>query len=346
MRKRLIVLTAVMAFIALGVVGGAYAYDHAKRERIAAGVEVNGVAIGGMTRAQAEAKLRQTLLAPLDRPVKATYHNHTFTLTPTQAAIGIDIHGTVDKALARSQAGNMFSRSWRNLRNQAVDAKLAANVSWSQPAIEKLVARARKTIDRAPRDAHVDLSKGIVDPKPSRTGIRVRYNTLAAALQHTLLDPGNRSPVTIQTTVVQPKVSTAQLAKKYPAVIIVDRSRFKLTLFRDLKVAKTYSIAVGQVGLETPAGLYNIQNKAENPAWHVPNSAWAGDLAGTVIPAGDPGNPIKSRWMGIFDGAGIHGTSEDASIGSAASHGCIRMHVPDVEELYDMVPVGAPVYIA
>jgi lipoprotein-anchoring transpeptidase ErfK/SrfK len=346
MRKRLIVVSAFMAFIALGLVGGAYAYDHSKRERIGVGVQVNGVAIGGMTRAQAEAKLRQTLLEPLDRPVKATYHGRTFTLTPRQAAIGIDIRGTVDKALARSQEGNMFSRSWRNLRNESLNAALAANVSYSQPAIERLVERARKAIDRAPRDAHVDLTKGIVDPKPSRTGIRVRYNTLAKELQQKLLSPGPEKDVVIRTSVVQPKVSTAQLAKKYPAVIIVDRSSFKLTLFKNLKVAKTYGIAVGQVGLETPAGLYNIQNKAENPAWHVPNSDWAGDLAGTVVPAGDPGNPIKARWMGIYDGAGIHGTSDDGSIGSAASHGCIRMHVPDVEELYDQVPVGAPVYIA
>jgi lipoprotein-anchoring transpeptidase ErfK/SrfK len=50
--------------------------------------------------------------------------------------------------------------------------------------------------------------------------------------------------------------------------------------------------------------------------------------------------------MGIYDGAGIHGTSDDSSIGSAASHGCIRMHVPEVKELYDRVPVGTPVYIA
>jgi lipoprotein-anchoring transpeptidase ErfK/SrfK len=346
MRTRLIVLTSVLVLLALGLVGGAYAYDRSKRDRIAEGVTVNGVAIGGMTRAQAEAKLRATLLEPLDRPVKATYHGRTFTLTPRQAAIGIDIRGTVGKALARSQQGNLFSRSWRNLRNESLDTTLGANVSYSQPAIERLVRRARKAIDRAPRDAHVDLSKGIVDPKPSRTGIRVKYNTLAKDLRRTLLSPGADTEVEVQTAVVRPKVSTAELAKKYPAVLIVDRSHFRLTLYKHLKRAKTYGIAVGQVGLETPAGLYNIQNKAVNPAWHVPNSDWAGDLAGKVIPGDDPSNPIKARWMGIYDGAGIHGTSEDASIGSAASHGCIRMHIPDVEELYDEVPVGAPVYIA
>src|SRR4029453_13961678 len=106
-----------------------------------------------------------------------------------------------------------------------------------------------------------------------------------------------------------------------------------------LKLHETYPIAVGQVGLETPAGQYTIANKAINPAWHVPNSPWAGKLAGKVIPGGVPENPRRSGWRRIFDGAGIHGTADIGSLGSAASHGCIRMAVPDVEELYDEVPV-------
>jgi lipoprotein-anchoring transpeptidase ErfK/SrfK len=145
---------------------------------------------------------------------------------------------------------------------------------------------------------------------------------------------------------VSPKVGTADLAKKYATVLIVNRKAFSLTLYKDLKVKKSYGIAVGRVGLETPAGLYTIQDKAIDPAWHVPNSPWAGKLAGKVIPGGAPDNPIKSRWLGVYDGVGVHGTSDDASIGSNASHGCIRMHIPDVEELYPQVPVGSPIYIA
>jgi lipoprotein-anchoring transpeptidase ErfK/SrfK len=98
-------------------------------------------------------------------------------------------------------------------------------------------------------------------------------------------------------------------------------------------------------GLETPAGLYHIQDKQVNPSWHVPNSAWAGDLAGKVIPPG-PQDPIKARWMGFNGGAGIHGTDVLGSLGSAASHGCVRMAIPDVEALYDQVDVGTPVFVA
>jgi lipoprotein-anchoring transpeptidase ErfK/SrfK len=346
MRTRLLVLAAFVAFLGIGGVAGAYFYDDSKKNLIAEGVRVNGVPIGGMTRAEAEKKLSATLLAPLDRPVKVSYKDRTFTLSQKAAAIGIDIRGSVDKALKRSQEGSMFSRTWRNLRNESLNQELAADVSYNKPSIDKLVKRVRKSLERKPVDAKVDLSKGFIDEHGSKTGLRVKYNTLAKEVETTLLDPGNTETVKIKTTVVQPKVSTAQLAKKYPAVLIVDRKSFKLTLYKNLKKAKTYGIAVGKVGLDTPAGLYSIQNKAVNPAWHVPNSDWAGDLAGKVISGDDPSNPIKARWMGIYDGVGVHGTSDDASIGSAASHGCIRMHVPDVEELYDEVPVGAPIYIA
>jgi lipoprotein-anchoring transpeptidase ErfK/SrfK len=145
--------------------------------------------------------------------------------------------------------------------------------------------------------------------------------------------------------VTRPKVTQAELADKYPVVLVADRNSFKLRLYKSLTLVKEYTVAVGAVGFDTPAGMYHIQNKAVSPTWTVPNSDWAGDLAGQVIPPG-PDNPLKARWMGIYDGAGIHGTEETYSLGTAASHGCLRMAIPDVIELYDQVDVGTPIYIA
>jgi lipoprotein-anchoring transpeptidase ErfK/SrfK len=144
---------------------------------------------------------------------------------------------------------------------------------------------------------------------------------------------------------VSPRVTFANLARVYNTVVTIDRNHFKLRLFKGLKFRKGYGIAVGMAGLETPAGRYAIQNKQVNPAWHVPNRSWAGSLAGQVIPGGAPNNPLRARWLGIANGVGIHGTAEDWSIGTRASHGCIRMHVSDVVDLYPRVPVGAPVLI-
>jgi len=344
MRTRLFVLAGFLATLALGVTAAAYFVDRAHENQIADGVRVNDVPIGGLTPAQAEAKLKAQLLEPLARPIRARYGHRHFTLTPRAAGVGINIHGTVADALARSREGGMFSRALRDLKGDPVNATLAADVTYSQAAIDRVVRRVQRKLNRPAKSAAVDLEHGSIDPTPSVTGRRVKFNTLRKDLRAALLDP-QASTVRIHAKPVVPAVTTDQLAAKYPHVIMIDRGAFTLRLYDHLKLAKTYPIAVGMAGLETPAGLYNIQDKQVNPSWHVPNSAWAGDLAGKVIPPG-PADPIKARWMGIYAGAGIHGTDEDGSIGSAASHGCIRMHIPDVIDLYDRVDVGDPVYIA
>ena len=54
---------------------------------------------------------------------------------------------------------------------------------------------------------------------------------------------------------------------------------------------------------------------------------------------------LGTRRLDLGDGYGIHGTDHPESIGKAASHGCVRLRNEDIEKLYDMVPVGTPVYI-
>ena len=97
----------------------------------------------------------------------------------------------------------------------------------------------------------------------------------------------------IPTRTLRPHVSSARLAYKYQTFITIDRAHFTLRLWKNLHLARSYRIAVGRQGLETPAGLYEINDRQVNPSWHVPNSSWAGALAGRVIPPG-PEDPIKS----------------------------------------------------
>jgi lipoprotein-anchoring transpeptidase ErfK/SrfK len=345
MPRRFLAVLALMIAVLLVGAGSLYAFDRSHEERIAKGVSVNGVDVGGLMPDRARAKLRAALLEPLDRPVVARFEGREFTLTPEQAQIGVDIDGSVDRAVVASREGNLLARTWRKLSGEELGTQLDAEISYSRAAVRKLVARVERKLTVEPRDATVDLESGSVDPQPSREGRAVRAARLRRDLEDTLLDAESRT-VRVRTEVVEPKVTTDELAEKYPAVLIVNRSAFQLTLYKNLKPAKTYGIAVGQVGLETPAGLYHIQNKAIDPAWSVPNSDWAGDLAGTVVPGGTPENPLKARWMGVYDGVGVHGTDANNSIGTAASHGCIRMRIPEVIELYDQVPVGAPIYIA
>jgi lipoprotein-anchoring transpeptidase ErfK/SrfK len=151
--------------------------------------------------------------------------------------------------------------------------------------------------------------------------------------------------IRVRAVKTQPKIKMADLEERYPTVLVIDRPGFKLRLYRRLRHVRTYGIAIGQAGYDTPAGEYSITDKAVNPNWYVPNAAWTGSLAGQVIPGGAANNPLKSRWLGFGEGRGIHGTAETGSIGTAASHGCIRMLIPEVEELYPRVPVGAPLFV-
>ena len=348
MHRRSLVLIAILVVALLAGAGGVYAYDRGKEGQIAEGIKVNGVDVGGMSESRARETLRAALLDPLNRPVTARYEGKRYKLTPAQAQIGVDIDGSVQRALARSRDGDIVSRTWRELRGTPILTDLDAKVTYSKPAIRKLVARVQRDLAIEPVDASVDLEHGSVAPKPSKDGREVRAARLRRDLERELLDSGSgRRLVRVRTNVVEPEVSTKDLAKKYPAVVVVNRGSFSLTLYRNLKLAKTYKVAIGQVGLETPAGLYHIQNKAVNPAWTMPHSDWVpAQDRGKIVPGGTAENPLKARWLGIFDGAGIHGTDAESSIGTAASHGCVRMRIPDVIDLYDQVPVGAPIYIA
>jgi lipoprotein-anchoring transpeptidase ErfK/SrfK len=210
--------------------------------------------------------------------------------------------------------------------------------------VRGLVRRVRRKLNRPARDATVDFPS--LEQVKEVPGLRVRANALERRIAQALTVPGVDRTVKAAVAKIKPKVTRAELSNKYPVVLVVDRASFQLRLYKNLELSRNYIVAIGALGFDTPAGLYHIQNKAVDPAWSVPNSDWAGDLAGTVVPGGVPENPLKERWLGIYDGAGIHGTDVTSSLGTAASHGCIRMAIPDVIELYDKVPVGAPIYIA
>jgi lipoprotein-anchoring transpeptidase ErfK/SrfK len=308
-------------------------------------VTVGGVDVGELSLDEARATLRQKLLPRLGRPLRIRYQSRTFRFSPSAAGLRADVDGMARAALERTRSGNLVSRFFREVDGNEVNARLPVQVTYSRPAIAGLAARIKRTLDRPPRDAEVIPVAWTLRKRPSQDGVAVRARRLRRILSGRLSNPIAPRLVKVPVKIKKPKVTTAQLAAKNPFFIVISRGERRLRLFRHLRLAKIYTIAVGRIGLETPAGLYHIIDKEIDPSWHVPNSAWAGSLAGRVIPPG-PDDPLKARWMGIYDGAGIHGTDDIGSLGTAASHGCIRMSIPDVEELYDIVPMHAPVYVA
>jgi hypothetical protein len=252
----------------------------------------------------------------------------------------------ISAAVERGREGSIVTRTWRGLTGGEVRARVAPEIAYSRAAVRRLVDRVRVAMTRKPVDADISIAGERIALRRSVTGLAVDAQRLRAKVERALGTPaGDGRRIRADLERIRPKVTTARLAQTYPVVLMVDRSGFRINLFKRLKLVRTYPIAVGQAGLETPAGRYTIQSKAVNPAWHVPNSPWAGDLAGTVVPGGAPDNPLKARWLGVYDGVGVHGTDARGSIGTNASHGCIRMLVEDVTKLYDEVPVGSPIFI-
>jgi lipoprotein-anchoring transpeptidase ErfK/SrfK len=173
----------------------------------------------------------------------------------------------------------------------------------------------------------------------SRDGVAVLKDAMQAAIVRELIG-GSRTPLLLTTTTIAP----AKAPSQFGPVIVVDRAKNALKLYDSRRLVRTIPVATGQAIYPTPAGIFKIVDKQKNPWWYPPTyDAWAHGLK--PVPPG-PDNPLGTRWMGLsVPGVGIHGTDEPTSIGYSASHGCIRMHVPDAEWLFSRVATGTPVVI-
>jgi hypothetical protein len=301
-------------------------------EVIAQGITAAGVDVSGLTVDLAAQRLQETYGPRLQTDIIAQAADVTFALKAADALVTFDPALSARRALYAGRAANGVAR----------DVALA--VSHDQTAVMTFARAVDRRLARPARDSRLKITLRRVRVTHSKTGRDINAAALAKQIGASLNDPRLPRVFAPRLLVVKPRLTPAKLRRA--TVITIQQSTFTLRLFKNLKVRKRYKVAVGQPAYPTPRGQFTIQSKQVNPVWSVPNSPWAGELAGTVVTGGSAANPLKARWMGIANGVGIHGTGEDASIGSRASHGCIRMHVADVVDLFRRVPVGTPVLIA
>ncbi len=315
----------------------------APEQRIAPGVTAGGVDLSNLTVAEAAAKLHGALDAHLARPVALEVRGKVFRLTTKSAKFVFDADKTAADALAAAPAATPPSTT-AGAAPAGTDVPL--EVSHSAAAVQAFVASVAKRVASSPRNATLKITVKHMVVRRSVYGYRLDQLAAYKLVNRALSDAGAPRKLRKKLTKIRAAVNTNDLARQYPTVLTVQKSTRTLRLFKSLKISKRYKVAIGQPAYPTPEGLFHIQSKQVNPVWSVPNSPWAGELQGTTVQGGSAANPLKARWMGIVDGVGFHGTADDASIGMAASHGCLRMHVSDVIDLYRRVPVGAPVLIA
>jgi lipoprotein-anchoring transpeptidase ErfK/SrfK len=334
----------IAAVLLVLVVGGAYAYDSTQKDQIAEGVTIGGVDVGGLDEEEAAALVSRKLLAPLQGSLRVTFRKRSWELPGEKLKIRANVDAAVEEAVEDSQEGGLPGRLVRYVSGGEVDESIAPQVTYLEPAINRFVREIAEDVNREPQNADVEPNATSLEVVAGKDGLKLRDNLLEKELKAAVLNAKAPDAIVARAHSIAPEVTKQEVAAEYPSYLTLDRANFTLRLWKNLKLAKTYTVAVGQEGLETPEGLYQIEAMEENPVWNVPESDWAGSLAGQTIPPG-PSNPIKARWMAIYEGAGIHGTEETSSLGTAASHGCVRMAIPDVEELYDQVELGTPIFI-
>ncbi len=174
---------------------------------------------------------------------------------------------------------------------------------------------------------------------PSHPGRAVDRAVMRRRILAALHSSYRQGIIPVRTVWVRPTVKREDLGP----MVVIRRGSNRLFLYDHGRFVKRFTVATGQAAYPTPLGDYEIIIKERDPTWNPPDSDWAKDAK--PIPPG-PGNPLGTRWMGISSPAvGIHGTPDAASLGYSASHGCIRMAIPDAEWLFEHVEVGTPVFI-
>jgi lipoprotein-anchoring transpeptidase ErfK/SrfK len=311
----------------------------AEEPRIRAGVTVSGVDVGNLTVPEATGKLEQALGPALARDVVVTAARRRFTLKLSRIGFEFRADKTALRALYAGQDNPPAPDG------SLPPASAEPSVAYERAPVWRFAKRTGKAVDVAPRDARVRITLTRMIKRKGRKGRKLPVRALVKSIEATLGDPLAARTIRPGRKTIVPRVRTKELRRVYRTVITIDRSSFRLRLFKRLRFVKGYGVAVGQPAYPTPAGLFAIQSKQVNPTWTAPNSPWAGEMAGQQVAGGAPDNPLKARWMGVTGAVGIHGTGQPWSIGTRASHGCIRMTVPDVIDLFRRVPLGAPVLI-
>jgi len=283
------------------------------------GVTIGGLLVGGLTRSEARELVEDRFGKPITLVVSQT---QKVRVTPEELGAEAYVRKAVRTAAVVRREGFQVP-----LRVDVANAKL-----------KRFLGDLAKRTDRQPVDATLTLRHFTPVAHPSKPGRRLQQ--VVAARELALAVRKHERTLELPFQELEPKVTEADLGK----VIVIKRGSNQLLYYNGDRLKRTFRVATGQSAYPTPLGHFEIVTMQRNPWWYPPQgSAWA--EGAKPVPPG-PGNPLGTRWMGISSPyVGIHGTPDAASIGYSASHGCIRMLIPQVEWLFKRVDVGTPVFI-
>jgi hypothetical protein len=333
-------VSGVLVLAMGGVAYAAFRHEQANAGLILPGTRIGAVDVSEMTRAEARAAVRARADADLDREIVVFVDGKRFTTTARKLGRRARVGVAVDEAMKSSQGVGWVERAWRRFRDDPFDIEVALSFG-GDGGVERFVHRTAREVLVSPRNASIGLGKdgGLVFRR-QKAGSALNVGRAERLVSKALRD--GSSLVRLSVRHVAAKINPRTLG---PTIVVhVDTNR--LDLYEGFEVKNSWDVATAKPGYVTPTGEWTLYQKREDPTWYNPAlDSWGAGLP-AVVPGG-PGNPMGTRALYITAPGliRIHGTTSPDSIGRYASHGCIRMHNEQVEQLYDLVPVGTKVII-
>jgi lipoprotein-anchoring transpeptidase ErfK/SrfK len=336
-RRTAAVLVALFVLAFSGVAYATYDYDQDYSGKLLPGIVIAGVDVGGMTPAEAFRAVDAAGRIQLDRKITVRYKEKSWTVTPRKLGAKSNARDLVDEAVAASNDTGMLTKAAMAVFGDELDLESELAITYPRQGIKGFIEGVATTLDREPVEASVDYSSGWIEFVDAKEGRTVQRKESRRALSRAL--KRERDSVTLAVKSTQPEVTE----HKWDQVLLLRIGENKLYLYEDGKITHEYTVATGLPEYPTPTGEYYITEKRYLPTWVNPDpEGWGASMPASIGPG--PGNPLGTRALNwSASGIRFHGTEATYSLGYAASHGCVRMAMPDVEELYDLVDVGTPI---
>src|ERR687895_526792 len=179
MRKVLIALLVLFVVLVGGATAAAWRYDVGRDDRLAEGIVLAGVDVGGLRVQEARAVLEERVAAALAQPIFVRYGHGQFVFSPTDAEVSTNLDALLAEALAASRDGNFLTRAFRDLTGGRVVKTLTLQVSYADDALRRFLRSVERQVNRKPVEAKSAASFAGVRVSPSSNGIAVKNERLS-----------------------------------------------------------------------------------------------------------------------------------------------------------------------
>lgn len=333
----ILLLLAIPLVVAAGLAKATYDYSDKYDGKILPGAKIAGVDVGGMKRGKALRAVRRALEPQLDRKVTVTWKDESWKVTPRELGAKSNARAAVEKALAESEDASMMDKAQMRWLGEDLDFREDVALKYPKKGASAFISGLAQEFNQQATDAAIDYSSGWVEFVKEKMGREINPKASTKELLSALRSGDRVARLDVDT--FKPETTV----EDFDQVLLVRHSDYKLYLYNDGKITHEWPVAIGTAEYPTPTGQWTVIDKVMGPSWTNPApDGWGSDMP-KYIPPG-PSNPLGLAAV-YWDASGIrfHGTSDLGSIGTPASHGCVRMYNEDVLELYDLVEIGSPI---